>query len=235
MARGREHALRARIVALVGDQGERRPQRVAPLDHRRGAPGLLEELLHLVGPGGLEGVDLGCLMGGDLHPTGPLVGVATQPIARPGELGDGGAKPADLAVVDAAGLVEQGARRAGGAEHLVLVLTVQLAQRRCPLRERGGRGRRAVDRRAQPASGAALPREDDLVRSVGEERLDAARPLPVAHRDAPVRTTEDEVERLDEERLAHAGLPCEHRQPLVQLEHDVVDGSQVDDPERREH
>ncbi len=173
---------------------------VPRLEDARDEGRLDQQRLDLLGAARRRCVDLLALVLEQRESSRPLVGAAAEPVLQADELAALRTEAEDVAVVDRTGAVEQLARGALGAQDLVLVLAVQLAQRRPACSERLRRGELAVDRRSQAARRRPLADEHDLsALGVHEHRRSTARAGVVSNREPSVLAAEDEVQRLDEQ------------------------------------
>ena len=125
--------------------------------------------------------------------------------------------------VDAGELVERGPLGGDRQQALVGVLAVQVDHVAGQLGQVGHRGRPAVDVGPRPAVGGDHPRQHDLVGAVG---VDDEAPVDAGLGSRPVRTiagvgaaADQQVDRLDEHRLAGAGLAGQRGHPGVEHEH----------------
>ena len=106
--------------------------------------------------------------------------------------------------------VEQRALLGGHEQRLVRVLAVQVDERAPALAELG-RGREpAVDVAAGAPDRGNDAREHDLVVAVDEPAFDARFVGAVAHQRRIGATAAQQIERVDDQRLARAGLAGDH-------------------------
>ena len=101
-------------------------------------------------------------------------------------------------------------------QRLVRVLAVQVDERAPALGELG-RGREVtVDVAARAADRGNDAREHDFVVAVDEPALDARLVGAVAHQRRVGPASAQQVERVDDERLARAGLAGDHRHAVAE-------------------
>ena len=121
-------------------------------------------------------------------------------------------------------------------ERLVLVLTVQIDQRRAELAQRGRRRERVVDERAAAALRGDLAPHDDFA-AVGplEDRLDG-RDLLAGPDEVGARPPADQqVDRLNDDGFAGAGFAGEDVQAGFELDLEAVDDRQMTHGEKTKH
>ena len=115
------------------------------------------------------------------------------------------------------------------------VLAVQVDQLACGIGETRHRGRTPVDVGARPATRRHDPGEHDLATAVDEASVDPRLVGPVAHDGGLGATADHELERLDEHRLAGAGLPGDRGQSRAEHQLDPLDDAEVLDVQLGEH
>ena len=106
--------------------------------------------------------------------------------------------------------VEQRALLGRREQRLVRVLTVQIDEPAAALGELGDRREPAVDVAARASDGGDDAREHDLVVAVLEPAFDARFVRALAHELRIGAPAAEEVERVDDQRLARAGLAGDH-------------------------
>ncbi len=175
--------------------------------------------------------DLLHLVAQDVRLAGPLLGVAAQGgqcLVDRLQLAPNGPDPAEVRAGEG---VEDVALRGGRDEGAVLVLAVDLHQLGRRLAQRTERGHAAVDPGPGPALGGDGAGEDDLAGLVAvaqdepglDQRLDGAG----AHHAGVGPPAQHQLQRLDHQGLAGAGLPRQggHAGPEDQCE--VLDDAEV--------
>ena len=157
--------------------------------------------------GGVELVDL-VAQQVDLARPGALV--ATERGELGVDLGDPGTRRAQRLEVDAAERSSAARWVAGGEQALVGVLPCRSTSRR-QLGERGDRGEAAVDVGARPAVGRDTRASTSSSSPIDEAALDPRLGRAGAHHRRVGPPADEQLDRLDEHRLAGAGLARERR------------------------
>ncbi len=165
----------------------------------------------------------------------------------------GGVEGADLAggFAQAVEGVEQGAVGAGFDQGAVIVLAVDLDQRAADLAEQRGGDRLVVDEGAAAAIGALHTAQDQVALRIeaavaeepaggvvirhGEDGGDVALPHAGADQRGIAARAQREGERIQQDRLAGAGLAGEHRHSRPEVHAQPVDDDDVADGEGDQH
>jgi hypothetical protein len=225
-----------RTVSLVIDCRARPRERFLRFQGLREGCDLGQQHLDLLGPGRCNDVDLVQLVGEEVDPPGSLIRGTTEPDLRLEEVPVLRAEARHVRGIDPTGAVEERAGRTGLAEHLVLVLPVQLAQHLRTLREHLGRHGPAVDHRPKAPAGGQRAAELHLAAGIVEEDgLHAARMRRVPDGEVPIASSKHKVERLDQQRLAGASLTAQDVESLREIDHHVFDRADVAHVQRLEH
>ena len=185
--------------------------------------------------------DLVHLVAQDVGLAGPLLRVAAQGGQRLVERAQLAAQGAHAAEVGAGEGVEDVALRGRGDQRAVLVLPVDLDQVRRRLAQRAHRRHAAVDPGAGAPLGGDRAGQDDLARSSpspspsDEARLDQGLGGARPHHAGTGPAAQHELERLDHQRLAGAGLAGQRRHARAEGQREVLDHPEVADVQVGQH
>ena len=117
--------------------------------------------------------------------------------------------------------------RRGIEQRLMLVLTVELDQAVGQILQRAGRGQRAVDEGPAPSLRGDLAAHQQLFAAAFEDRFDRRGVFAGADEVAGGAAAEQQSDRLDEDRLAGAGLAGQDVQAGVEFDLDRVNHREV--------
>ncbi len=131
--------------------------------------------------------------------------------------------------------VEQRALLDGCEQRLVRVLTVQVDEPPSALRKLRHRREPAVDVAAGPSVGGHDPREHDLVVAVVESAFDTRLGRTFANQLRIGSPATEEIQRVDDQRLARAGLAGDHRQARAEGHLELGNDSQILDAQLGKH
>ena len=130
--------------------------------------------------------------------------------------------------------VEQLALPALVEKPLLVVLPVNLHETPRHARQASGRHRLVVDPGGGPPRRRNLPHADQRLRSPIEECLHAGRLGPVAHQRSVCARPDSQPQGIDEQTLAGAGFSCEHVQPRLEGDPQLLDEGQIVDRKLRQ-
>ena len=123
----------------------------------------------------------------------------------------------------------------GPGQALVRVLSVKVDRPLTQFGERGDGREPPVGVGARPAVGGNHPRHDVLVVAHDEPTLDTSLVGTGSHHRRVGTTADQQTDRLDEHRLAGAGLPGEDGEPWRDDEVEVLDDTEVLDVQLAQH
>ncbi len=132
--------------------------------------------------------------------------------------------------------VERGPLDRGIEQRLVGVLAVEVDQVDTARRQLAGGGEATVDVRTAPAVARNHPREHGLgAASIQEAAFDPRFGSAVAHECRVGTTADEQLDRLDQQRLAGAGLAGDGGQAGAEHQVEIGDDPEIDDVELHEH
>ena len=215
-------------------------ERSLAIGRRIGQTVLLPAQRHLlVGVLHVRGGDLVHLVAQHVRLPGPLLLVAPerrQPIVEGADLAP---QRAHHAQVRAGEGIEHVTLRAGPDERAVFVLPVDLDQQGRRFAQRPQGRHAAVDPGPRPALGRHRAGEDHLALGVAladdEARLDERLGSAGPHHGRVGPSPQHQLERLDDQRLAGAGLSGERGHAGAEFERQVLDHAQVAHPQVGQH
>ena len=169
----------------------------------------------------------------DLPGTGALVTSERSELRV--ELGHACTRLAQRAQVDATEPIERSPLLGDPEERLVAVLAVEVDEPLTFVGELTDRCEPSVAVRTRPALARDHSAEHDLGVVDDEASLDRALTRTVAHDAALGSSTNEQLDRVDEQGLACTGLAGERRHAGAEHEHELVDHTQVADSELGQH
>src|SRR5581483_11482149 len=132
--------------------------------------------------------------------------------------------------------VERAALHGRGEQRLVAVLAMEVDERRADVGKLGDGGDAPVDVGARPAIAGEHTREDHFAPLVGlEAPFDACFGRALPDERGVGTPPEEQLDRLDEQRLAGTGLAGDRGAAGIEQHGDVVDDPEVSDVELAEH
>ena len=204
--------------------------------------GVGEHGLLVVEPGVLVGIaDVGGVEFVDLEPqevdlARPSTLVATEGCELRIDLGQSGTGGSQRGEIDTAELVERRTLCRRGQQRLMRMLTVEIDDVGCHLGERRNRGEPTIEVRPRSAGRGDDPGEDAFVSVSGDETpVDSGLVGSVADARAVGTPTDEQLDRLDQHRLAGAGLAGHGRQPDPERQLDTIDHTQILDVQFGQH